>query len=314
MIRRDMLKAAAAALGGAGLLGARPAALAAAPSGRGVSTVRGAPFVETRDGTLLFLRDWGAGAPVLFLSGWTLPSDVWAYQMIPLSEAGLRCVAYDRRGHGRSSDPGAGYDYDTLADDLAEVLTALDLRDVTLVAHSMAGGEAVRYLSRHGSRRIKRLALLGATLPFMTKSADNPDGIDPAALEQTRRNVFAKGFPTVLHENLRPFVVAETSDATLDWVRSMMLQCSLKAAMDLNRALMSTDFRAELPRLATPTLIVHGDRDASAPFGITAHKTAQLLPNVETRIYEGAPHGLMLTHAARLNQDLLEFIGLARGA
>ncbi len=310
MIRRDMLKAATAALGGAALLGVQPATLATTTSARQVSAGRRAgPFVETRDGTLLFLRDWGAGAPVVFLSGWTLPSDSWAYQMTPLCENGLRCIAYDRRGHGRSSDPGAGYDYDTLADDLADVVTALDLHDVTLVAHSMAGGEAVRYVSRHGPKRIRRLALIGSTLPFMTKTADNPDGIDPALLEQSRRSVFMKDFPTVLQDNLRPFVVAETSPATLDWVRTMMQQCSLKAAMDLNRALTSTDFRAELPKFTLSTLIIHGDRDVSAPLNITAHKTARLLPNAQTRIYEGAPHGLMLTHAARLNQDLREFIG-----
>jgi non-heme chloroperoxidase len=314
MLRRDMLKAATAALGGAAVLGVSTNA-SATPAAQNIRAQRrAAPFVEVRDGTLLFLRDWGAGAPVVFLSGWTLPSDIWAYQMTPLSESGLRCIAYDRRGHGGSTDPGAGYDYDTLADDLAEVLTSLDLHDVTLVAHSMAGGEAVRYLSRHGSKRIRRLALIGATLPFMTRTADNPDGVDPVLLEQTRRSVLMKDFPTVLQDNLRPFVVAETSAATLDWIRNLMLQCSMKAAMDLNRALTSTDFRAELPKVATPTLIIHGDRDVSAPLKLTAHKTARLLPNAETRIYEGAPHGLMLTHAARLNQDLVEFIGVARAA
>ena len=307
MLRRDVLRA--AALGGAAALGVHAEGLAAGSAQNARPRHRGAPFVETRDGTLLFLRDWGTGRPVVFLSGWTLPSDSWAYQMTPLSENGWRCIAYDRRGHGRSSDPGAGYDYDTLADDLSDVLTALDLRGVTLVAHSMAGGEAVRYLSRHGSKRIKRVALIGATLPFMTKTADNPDGIDAAVLEQSRRSVLLKGFPTALQDNLRPFVVAETSAATLDWVRNMMLQCSLKAAMDLNRALTSTDFRAELPKVTLPTLLIHGDRDVSAPLNITAHKTARLLPNAQTRIYEGAPHGLMLTHAARLNQDLREFVG-----
>jgi non-heme chloroperoxidase len=309
MLRRDMLKAATAALGGAAVLGVHAEGPATGSAQNARSRHRSAPFVETRDGTLLFLRDWGTGAPVVFLSGWTLPSDSWAYQMAPLAENGLRCIAYDRRGHGRSSDPGAGYDYDTLADDLADVLTALDLRGVTLVAHSMAGGETVRYLSRHGSKRIQRLALIGTTLPSMTKTADNPDGIDPALLEQSRRSVLLKGFPTLLQDNLRPFVVAETSAATLDWVRDMMLQCSLKAAMDLNRALTSTDFRAELPKVTLPTLLIHGDRDVSAPLNITAHKTARLLPSAQTRTYEGAPHGLMLTHAARLNQDLREFIG-----
>ncbi len=156
------------------------------------------PFIETRDGTQLFYRDWGSGAPLVFISGWALTSDCWGYQMAPLSDSGLRCIAYDRRGHGRSSDPGRGFDYDTLADDLAAVLDALDLKNVTLVTHSMAGGEAVRYLSRHGSKRVARVALIAATLPFLTKTADNPDGIDPAVFENARRNVLLRDFPKAL--------------------------------------------------------------------------------------------------------------------
>ena len=183
MYRRELLKGAGVAIGGAALLAA-DASLRGATS---FARLRGrhsiGPFIETRDGTQLFYRDWGSGAPLVFISGWALTSDCWGYQMAPLSDSGLRCIAYDRRGHGRSSDPGRGFDYDTLADDLAAVLDALDLKNVTLVAHSMAGGEAVRYLSRHGSKRVARVALIGATLPFLTKTADNPDGIDPAVFE-----------------------------------------------------------------------------------------------------------------------------------
>ena len=242
----------------------------------------------------------GKGTPLVFLSGWALTSECWAYQMAPLSDSGLRCIAYDRRGHGRSSDPGRGFDYDTLADDLGAVLDALDLQTVTLVAHSMAGGEAVRYLSKYGSKRIARVALIGATLPFMTKAADNPDGIDPAVFENGRRNVLMRDFPKALHDNLRPFVVAETSQALLDWIERLMLQCSM-------RALTGTDFRPELAKLDVPTLIVHGDKDVSAPLAITGRKTAALLPNATVKIYEGAPHGLFLTHTERLNKDLQEF-------
>jgi non-heme chloroperoxidase len=240
------------------------------------------------------------------MSGWALTSDCWGYQMAPLSES-TRCIAYDRRGHGRSSDPGRGFDADTLADDLAAVLDALDLKNVTLVAHSMAGGEAVRYLSRYGPQRVERIALISATLPFMTKTADNPDGIDPAVFENGRRNVLLRDFPKALRDNMRPFGVAETSDAMLDWISGLMLRCSMKALIECNRALTSTDFRPDLAKVDVPTLIVHGDKDVSAPLAITGRKTAALLPQATVKIYEGAPHGLFLTHAERLNKDLLEF-------
>ena len=311
MYRRDLLIGAGAAIGGATLLATDSAI--AGQRGRGPNTsarVVG-PFIETRDGTQLFYRDWGSGTPLVFVSGWALTSDCWAYQMGPLSDSGMRCIAYDRRGHGRSSDPGRGFDYDTLADDLAAVLDALDLKNVTLVTHSMAGGEAVRYLSRHGSKRVAGVALIAATLPFLTKTNDNPDGIDPAVFDNARRNVLLKDFPKALRDNMRPFGVAETSEAMLDWISDLMLRCSMKALVECNRALTSTDFRAELAKLATesaiPTLIVHGDRDVSAPLAITGRKTAALLPHATVKIYEGAPHGLFLTHAERLNKDLLEF-------
>jgi non-heme chloroperoxidase len=304
MYRRDVLKSAGVAIGGAALL-------AAGNTQAKTSARTAGPYIETRDGTQLFYRDWGSGAPLVFISGWALTSDCWGYQMAPLSDSGLRCIAYDRRGHGRSSDPGRGFDYDTLADDLAAVLEALDLKNVTLVAHSMAGGEAVRYLSRHGSKRVARVALIGATLPFLTKTADNPDGIDPAIFENARRNVLLRDFPKALRDNMRPFVVAETSDALVDWVAGLMLRCSIKALVECNRALAATDFRAELAKLSVPTLIIHGDRDVSAPLAITGRKTAALVPHATVKVYEGAPHGLFLTHIERFNRDLQEFAGAA---
>jgi pimeloyl-ACP methyl ester carboxylesterase len=177
----------------------------------------------------------------------------------------------------------------------------------------MAGGEAVRYLSRHGSKRVARVALIGATLPFMTKTADNPDGIDAAVFEQGRRNVLLKDFPKGLQDGLRPFAVAETSAAMLDWVKDLMLQCSMKALIDCNRALTATDFRAELPKIGVPTLIVHGDKDVSAPINLTARKMAPLIPGAKLKVYEGAPHGLLLTHIEQLNRDLQEFVGSVDG-
>jgi non-heme chloroperoxidase len=306
MDRRELLKSAGAAIGGAALLSADTAIADQRARASNTSARIAGSFIETRDGTQLFYRDWGTGTPLVLMSGWALTSDCWGYQMAPLSES-TRCIAYDRRGHGRSSDPGRGFDADTLADDLAAVLDALDLKNVTLVAHSMAGGEAVRYLSRYGPQRVGRIALISATLPFMTKTADNPDGIDPAVFENGRRNVLLRDFPKALRDNMRPFGVAETSDAMLDWISGLMLRCSMKALVECNRALTSTDFRPDLAKVDVPTLIVHGDKDVSAPLAITGRKTAALLPQATVKIYEGAPHGLFLTHAERLNKDLLEF-------
>ncbi|MGK3966853.1 alpha/beta fold hydrolase [Sorangium sp. So ce118] len=264
------------------------------------------PFIETQDGALLFHRDWGAGKPVLFLSGWALSSEMWGYQMLDLADNGLRCVAYDRRGHGRSSDPGRGYDHDTLADDLAAVLEQLDLREVTLVGHSMSGGEIARYLSRHGDRRIARAVFLAPTTPMLLKAPDNPDGLDRLLVEQVRAAIRAD-YPGWLADNAAPFFLPDTSPATMDWVRQLMLQCSMKALIDCNRASVEADFRDELRRIEVPTLVIHGDRDASAPLALTGEKTAALVPGSRLIVYEGAPHGLFVTHRERLGRDLLAF-------
>lgn len=261
------------------------------------------------DGVHLFHRDWGEGRPIVFLAGWALPSDCWCYQMLALSERGFRTVAYDRRGHGRSDDPGRNYDYDTLADDLAAVLDSLDLAGVTLVAHSMAGGEAVRYLTRHGrQRRVARVLFLAPTLPFLLKTADNPDGIDRQMFEGLR-HVWRHDYPTWLANNARPFFMPETPEPMLDWGRGLMLQCSMKAVIECNRAMVETDFRAELQSLAVPSLVIQGDRDASAPLPLTGILTTGLIPGAQIKVYQGAPHGLFLTHVDRFNADLAAFAG-----
>jgi non-heme chloroperoxidase len=269
-------------------------------------------LIQTRDGTGLFYKTWGDGKPVLFVHAGGLPSDMWHYQMVPLSEHGVACVAYDRRGHGRSGDPGRGYDFDTLADDLAAVIEALDLREVTLVGHSFASGEMVRYLTRHGPGRIARLVFVApAATPFRLRTADNPDGIEASVFEQLRRDLLLKDHPQWLEDNARPFVVAETSRGMIDWLKGLMLQTSMKALVDCNRAMVETDFRAELPRISLPTLVIHGDRDVSAPVDATGRRTAELIPGAVFKLYEGAPHGLFVTHMERLNADLLAFIGTA---
>ena len=284
---------------------------AAAADGVGAAAPRpgapGTPFIETSDGTSLFCRDWGAGEPVVFAHGWGLSSDFWQYQMVALTGQGLRCVAYDRRSHGRSSDPGRGYDYDTLADDLAALVERLDLRHVTLVGHSMGGGEVVRYLSRHGARRVSRAVLVAATLPLMVKAAGHPEGVDRRAFDALRAALSADRAKW-LADNRAPFWLPTTSPEMMDWGHGIALQSSLKAVMDSAFAMAETDFRNELRALGVPTLIVHGTEDRSVPIRF-GRLTARLIPGCQFREYDGAPHGLPITHLERFNRDLLSFIG-----
>lgn len=257
--------------------------------------------------TALFYRDWGHGQPLVFLAGWTLDADMWNYQTALLAAAGLRCIAYDRRGHGRSSDPGGGYDYDTLADDLEAVLDALDLSGVTLVGHSFASGEIVRYLSRHGARRVNGIALLapGAT-PYLLKTADNPTGVDASLLAASREEMMAS-FPDWIERRAEGYFSPGTSRAVIRWTADSMLRASFHAALELNRVQTSTDFRRELAAIDVPALILHGDRDASAPLEVTGRPTAVALPRATLKVYEGGTHGMYFNLAARVNTDLRAF-------
>jgi non-heme chloroperoxidase len=268
---------------------------------------RPAISIRTRDGVGLFCRDWGDGPPLVFVASWSLPSDSWTYQMLALCEAGFRCVAYDRRGHGRSDDPGRGFDFDTLADDLAAVMDTLDLRGATLVGFSMGTGEVVRYLSRHGAARVARIVLIGTTTPMLARTADNPDGIDPAVFEAFRRDWLMRDFPGWIDANMVPFVTPETPLGLRNWVRDMALRTSGQALVECNRSLTAADFRDELRALTVPTLVVHGEHDATCPLDLTGRPTAALIPGAQLAVYENAPHGLFLTHREQLNADLLAF-------
>jgi pimeloyl-ACP methyl ester carboxylesterase len=293
--RRQLFSAAAAG-----------AAVASAPAAAAQRRRRSrAVTIETTDHLRLHYRDIGEGPSLVFLAAWALPSDVWAYQTAPLSEQGFRCIAYDRRGHGRSEDRGGGYDFDTLADDLAAVLNALDVEGATLIGHSMASGELVRYMTRHGGARVAKLLLIApAATPCLSQY------INPAVFEAARRNQLMRDFPKSLRENLRPlFATPDTSQAMLDWVFDLMLRTTMEAAIGCHRAFTSADFRAELPRLSVPTRIIHGTSDASAPIAITGRPTAASIPGAQLVEYEGAPHGLILTHLERVNADIAEFAG-----
>ncbi len=317
MERRAMLQTvmATAAVGMAAAAGepmeaqdARPDR-AAARTAAAAGAARG-PFVATADGEQLFVRDWGAGRPIVFVAAWALPAAMWDYQMTATVEHGFRAVAYDRRGHGRSSQPGRGYDYDTLADDLQAVLEARDLRGVTLVGMSMAGGEITRYLTRHGSARIARVVFVAtAATPYRTRTADNPDGLPPEAVDAFVRHQLQRDYPQWIEDNRAPFFLPDTPRPIQEWVRGLMLGHSLLALSACTRSMAATDFRGELPRIGVPALVIHGTRDASAPIDVTGRPTAALIPGARLTVYDGAPHGLFVTHQARLTADLLAFAG-----
>jgi non-heme chloroperoxidase len=309
MNRREVINSVAFAIAASGLhpdcAGSTTARfIAGAPGG---PQPGGQPYIVTGDGTQLFYQDWGTGKCILFIHSICLSSPIWQYSMLPLSDRGFRCAAYDRRGHGRSMQPGRGYDYDTLADDLACVINQLDLRELTLVGHSMGGGEIVRYLSRHGSERVARIVLVATALPFMFKTPDNPEALERSVSEQ----IFAawyKDYPNWIGDNPRPFFTSETSNAQMEWVVSLCLQASLKAVVASFHAVIDTDFRREVATITLPTLIIHGDKDTSAPIDITGRRTAQLIKGSQFKIYPGAPHGLIVTHAGQLNHDIAQFI------
>ncbi len=275
-----------------------------------ISPARQAPFpyLATGDRTTLFYKDWGQGEPaMLFVHGWPLHSDMWQYQMLHLASAGVRVVAYDQRGCGRSTDPGTGYDFDTLADDLASVIEQLKLRRVCLVGHSIGAGQIVRYLSRHGSSRVSGIVLLSASLPFIQQSADNPDGVEPVHFEHLRM-LIRTDTPKWLGHAAKLFFVPETSPEMVEWGVRICTENSIWALTQTNHTDVETDFRAELPNVRVPTLVIHGDADRTCTLETTGRRIAQLIPGAQLNVYGGAPHGLFLTHMDRLNGDLLKFV------
>jgi non-heme chloroperoxidase len=314
MNRRNLLKSVATVTAYAGLYAATGETTLAEGQGGKTSVTRTSPkpFIQTADGINLFYKDWGTGRPVIFIHGWAMNSDMWQYQMIDLASQGLRCITYDRRGHGRSDQPWQGYDYDTLADDLAALIKQLNLQKITLVAHSMGGGEIVRYLSRHGASRIAQIVFVGAITPFPLKTADNPAGLDRSLFEQLRATM-SKDLPRFLAYGASGFFGAGQGKALvspemMQWAVNLCLQSSPKALLDCNRAATETDFRAEMRKITIPTLVIHGDADQSAALELTGRKTAQLIQGSQLKVYEGAPHGLFITHMERFNRDLLAFI------
>jgi pimeloyl-ACP methyl ester carboxylesterase len=296
MQRRDLLLTAAATTIAA-TTGTADAAAPAKPSAR----------IRTRDGVELFHREWGSGRPVLFVHAWALSSAMWSYQIADLGQRGLRCIAFDRRGHGRSDVPNGGYDLDTLADDLADVIEQLDLRDVALVGMSMGSNEILHYLGRHGTERISRIALLGPTTPFVLQTADNPYGAPQAYFEQTWA-AWASDFPKWIEDNKLPFFTPATSPQMMEWLVGLMREVPIPVAMATGRAAAMTDLRPVLAKIDRPVLILHGDNDHSAPLEITGRRTADGIKGAVLKVYPGGPHGLFVTHMKQVNADLLAFL------
>ncbi|WP_426407373.1 alpha/beta fold hydrolase [Bradyrhizobium ganzhouense] len=300
MNRRTALEAA--------LLGTALAAASggSAPVAAAQQTAR-SPYVTAKDGTKLFVQDWGSGRPVLLLSAWTFNASAWGSQIAALDAKGFRCIAPDRRGHGRSEMPSSGYDLETLTDDVAAVIEARDLRDVTLVGFSMGSAEAVNYLGRYGSDRIARLVLVAPTTPFLVKTEDNPDAVPKAMIEADNAAV-ARDFAKWIAANEAPFFTPDTPEITRAWIREMMLSVPLPVALACRKTIAFADLRAAAARIDRPTLILHGDKDASAPLPLTGAKTAKLIKDSKLIVYEGAPHPLPLTHSERLMADMLAFM------
>jgi len=265
------------------------------------------PFIAAKDGAELYWHEWGEGAPILFLNSLGCGSRMWDYQIAGLAEKGFRCIGFDRRGHGRSDQPPRGYDFDTFADDVAALIDELNLSSLTLIAHSIAGGEAVRYLTRHGREHVARAILIAPTTPMLLKTDDNPNGAPKAGFEALWAQ-WKRDYPKWIADNLAPFFLPETSPAMMRWGANL-LQTSVPIAIACARAMVEEDFRAEMRRIEVPTLIIHGDRDRSAPIELTGKPSADLIPGCRLLVYAGAPHGLMFTHMDDLHADILRFMG-----
>jgi non-heme chloroperoxidase len=269
-------------------------------------------YIKTKDGNNLYTKIWGAGRPVILLHGWPLSADSWDDAAVAFAEAGFQAIAYDRRGFGRSSQPWDGYDYDTLADDLAAVIEETGAKDATLVGFSMGGGEVARYMSRHSGKNVVQAALVASVVPYMLKTSDNPNGVDQKTfdkmtqgIKEDRPHFFAGFFKDFFGGGLGS---KEVSKETLEWARSVSMMAGLRPTLACAKAFATTDFRPDLASFNVPTLIVHGTADKTVPIDTSAREAAKGIANAKLLEYDGAPHGLFATHKEQLTGDLLNFL------
>jgi non-heme chloroperoxidase len=270
------------------------------------------PTITTKDGTEIYYKDWGEGQPIVFSHGWPLSADAWEDQMIFLAARGYRCIAHDRRGHGRSGQPWTGNDMDTYADDLAELVQTLGLVRAVHIGHSTGGGEVARYIGRHGTQRVAKAVLLSAVPPLMLKTAANPGGLPMEAFDQLRaavladRSQFFKDLSTPFYGANRPG--AKVSQGLRDsfWLQGML--AGHNAVFDCIKAFSETDFTEDLKKFDVPTLILHGDDDQIVPIGASGLLSSKIVKNATLKILQGAPHGMASTLKDRVNTELLTFL------
>lgn len=270
------------------------------------------PKIKTKDGAEIFYKDWGSGPVVSFSHGWPLNADAWEDQVFTLATAGYRVIAHDRRGHGRSSQTWNGNDMDTYADDLAELVRQLDLKEVTHIGHSTGGGEVARYIGRHGTARVKKAILVSAVPPTMLKTAANPEGLPIEVFDGLRKGV-ATDRSQFYRELAEPFYGGNRPNSKVSqgvkdafWLMSMMV--GIKGSYDCIHEFSESIFIDDLAKFDVPTLFIHGDDDQIVPIDDASRKSVKLVRNAQLKVYPGAPHGLMVTHRDELNADLLAFL------